>query len=550
MSPRTASLAVPASLRGEGEQISLDDLGIPLSEVTFVAVDLETTGGSPRQCAITEVGAVKFRGGEVLGEFQSLVNPGQPIPRAITWLTGIDDLTVRDAAPVEAVLPALLEFIGDAVFVAHNARFDFGFISEGLRRLDYPPLPGPPVCTAKLGRRVVGQDVRNCRLQTLAEYFRTLHRPTHRALADARACADVFHGLLDRAGRMGILTLEDLHTAGRARGQAHYSKIRLTDHLPRLPGVYLFRRAGGEILYVGKSKDIRSRVRSYFYGDSRKKIESMLAQTGSVEARPCPTELEALVTEARLIRRHEPRYNRRGKTWRRYAYLRVDPGEAWPRLKVVKAAKEGSVCLGPFASRRAAELAKEALEEAFPIRRCTRSMGRATRFSPCPLATMGRCLAPCDGRVSPERYEELVRALVTSLSCPDGLLEALEARMTRLASTARFEEAGLLRDRLSALVHALQRARFETWLASAETLVLADADGRRYRFHRGRLGGGEPVGVPVEPGSADEVAAVRSWMRSNRVRVVEAVGAPAEEIDGGRRLRDLARRIEQACSPG
>jgi DNA polymerase-3 subunit epsilon len=533
------------------DQASFEDLGTPLSEVTFVALDLETTGGSPRTCAITEVGAVKIRGGQVLGEFQTLVDPGVPIPPAITWLTGIDQLTVRDAPPIEAVLPGLLEFIGDAVFVAHNARFDFSFVNEGLRRLDYPLLPGPPVCTAKLARRVVGQDVRNCRLATLAEYFRTPHRPTHRALDDAWACADVLHGLFDLGGRLGILSLSDLQAACRARGRPHYAKIRMTDHLPKAPGVYVFRRPGGEILYVGKSKDIRSRVRSYFYGDSRKKVESLLAETGSVEARPCASELEALVTEARLIRRHEPRYNRRGKTWRRYVYLRVDTAEAWPRIKIVKAPRGAGSFLGPFASRRVAELAKEALEEAYPIRRCTRSMGRSTRFSPCALAGLGRCVAPCDDRVTPERYEELVRSLVTSLSCPDGLLEALEARMGRLAAGGRFEEAGLLRDRLRALVQAMVRARFDGWFAAADTLVLAGADGARYRFRRGRFeaGDGEGVTLPVPPGDADEVSVVRTWLAANPVRVVEAGGtAPAEAVDGGRRLRDLARRIDLAMS--
>ncbi len=517
--------------------------------MTFVALDLETTGGSPRTCRITEVGAVKMRGGRVLGEFQTLVDPEVPIPPAITWLTGIDAITVRDAPPIASVLPGLIEFIGDAVFVAHNARFDFSFVNEGLRRLDYPLLPGPPICTAKLGRRVVGQDVRNCRLATLAEFFRTPHRPTHRALDDAWACADVLHGLLELGGRLGILSLSDLQAACRARGQPHYAKIRLTDHLPKAAGVYLFRRPEGEILYVGKAKDIRTRVRSYFYGDSRKKVEALLAETGSVEARPCATELDALVTEARLIHQHAPRYNRRGKTWRTYAYLRVDTSEAWPRVKVVSRPRGDGAFLGPFASRRVAVLAKEALEEAFPIRRCTRSMGRSTRFSPCALASMGRCLAPCDGRVGPERYGELVRSLVRSLSCPDGLLEALEARMSRLSNDGRFEEAGLLRDRVRALVAAMTRARFEGWFAAAETLVLADADGVRYRFHRGRLGGGEGVELPVPPADADEVSAVRGWLAHNPVRVVEATGGGvAEPLDGGRRLWDLARRIDRARS--
>ena len=140
----------------------------------------------------------------------------------------------------------------------------------------------------------------------------------------------MLHGLLDLGGRLGILTLGDLQDAVRARGRPHYGKIRLADALPHAPGVYLFRGREGQVLYVGKSNDLRARVKSYFYGDSRKKIENLLAEVHSVEGIGCAGELEALVTEARLIRRHEPKYNRQGKTWRRSAYLKLDPTEAYP----------------------------------------------------------------------------------------------------------------------------------------------------------------------------------------------------------------------------
>ena len=230
----------------------------------------------------------------------------------------------------------------------------------------------------------------------------------------------------------------------------------MADHLPHAPGVYLFRGRDGGVLYVGKSKDLRARVKSYFYGDERKKIEDLLAQTTSIDGETCGSELEALVTEARLIRAYEPKYNRRGKTWRRYAYLKVDPAEAFPRLKIVRAAAPGDGCayLGPFGSSSTARLAKEALEEVMPIRRCTTAMRAGTRFAPCALADMGRCVAPCDGRVDPERYGELVRRLVSSLTSPGGLLGALERRMAHLAKQERYEEAGLVRDRLRALVDA------------------------------------------------------------------------------------------------
>ena len=218
------------------------------------------------------------------------------------------------------------------------------------------------------------------------------------------------------------------------------------------------------MLYVGKSVDLRSRVKSYFYGDGRKKVEDLLAETASVDGLACGSELESLILEARLIREHEPKYNRRGKTWRKYAYLRIDDAEAYPRIKVVRETKGGGAFLGPFPSSHLARLAKEALEDVFPIRRCTTAMRASTRFAPCALADMHRCLAPCDGRVGPERYEELVRSLISSLSTPGGLLGTLEARMRGLAEQERFEEAALARDRLRALAEALARSRIDGWL--------------------------------------------------------------------------------------
>ena len=409
-----------------------------------------------------------YRGGERLGTFGSLVDPRQPIPPYVAQLTGISDAMVSGAPPIEHVLPSLLEFLRGAVFVAHNASFDFGFLNANLRRLDYPPLEGPPVCTAKLARRVVWPDVPNVRLQTLARYFRTRVQPSHRALADAEATGEVFAGLLDAGARLGILTLGDLREACSARGRPNFGKIALAASLPRSPGVYLFEDRSGRVLYVGKAKDLRARVKSYFYGDERKKVQDLLASVAAVRGVPTDGELEALALEARLIARHEPRYNAHGKRWRRYAYLKVDLRDAWPRIKVVRSASSGddAVYLGPFGSSSRARLAKEALEHVAPIRRCTTSMGARTRFAPCALADMGRCAAPCDGRTTPEAYARLVRELLASIAAPGSMLEDLEARMSVLAEQERYEEAALARDRLRALADALARARTDAWLVA------------------------------------------------------------------------------------
>jgi len=374
----------------------------------------------------------------------------------------------------------------------------------------------------------------------------------HRALADAQACAEVLHGLLELGGRLGILTLGDLHEAVRARGHPNFGKIRLADHLSHSPGVYLFKGRDGRVLYVGKSKDVRGRVKSYFYGDERKRIDDLLSEVRSVEGVECSSELEALVVEARLIRRHEPKYNRRGKTWRRYSYVKIDPSEAFPRLKVVRAvrADDGCAYLGPFANGSRARLAKEALEEVYPIRRCTRSMSARTRFAPCALADMGRCPAPCDGRIDPERYGELVRRLVSSLTSPGGLLGALEHRMADLAEQERFEEAALVRDRLRTLAEALARRRTDTWLVGAGALALRDMEGCSLRFVGGSLVCVErdaAVTVPVARERAGELAAVRSWLSKNRVTIESCDRAPAEPVDGGAaiaRVLALARAGE------
>jgi DNA polymerase-3 subunit epsilon len=540
---------MPHTLDAQPWQTTLDE-GVPLREVEFCVVDLETTGGSPADAAITEVGAVRYRAGERIGVFHTLVDPRCPIPVSITHLTGIDGPCIAGAPTIEAVLPGLVEFLRGGVFVAHNARFDFAFLNAALDRLDYRSLDGPPVCTARLARRIVWPDVPNVRLHTLAQYFSTSVRPSHRALDDAQACAEVLHGLLELGGRLGILTLGDLRSSVTARGRPHFGKIRLADALPRAAGVYLFKGRGGDVLYVGKSKDLRTRVKSYFYGDARKKVGDLLSQTATVEGIPCETELEALVLEARLIRRHEPRYNRRGRTWRRYAYLRIDTTEAFPRIKVVREANGRGAFLGPFSTSADAKLAKEALEEAHPIRRCTTAMRYTTRFAPCVLADIGRCAAPCDGRATPERYEELVRELISSLSNPDELLEGLERRMGLLAAEERYEEAALARDRLRALAEGLARSRADRWLIDPGSLVLRVSNGSRVRFRRGSL-----VAPAVEPASeaeglalpcprhrADEVAAVRSWLARNPTTIEHADIAPAEGATGGSALHRILAR--------
>ena len=186
-----------------------------LAETTFAVLDLETSGGSPRLGAgITEIGVVKVKGGEVLRTFQSFVDPGHSLPLFITQLTGISDEMLISAPFIDEILPTLFEFLGsaeDTVVVAHNSPFDLSFLKAASKthEIEWPDYL--IVDTARLARAVLDRDeVINCKLSTLAEFFGASTSPNHRALDDALATVDVLHGLIERLAGFDVHSFEQL----------------------------------------------------------------------------------------------------------------------------------------------------------------------------------------------------------------------------------------------------------------------------------------------------------------------------------------------------
>ena len=527
-------------------QRSFEDLGTPLRDVTFCVLDLETTGGSNANDAITEVGAVKVRGGEILGTFQTLVNPGVAIPPNITYLTGITQSMVVPAPRIDSVLPSLLEFARDTVVVGHNVRFDVGFLRAAAARLGYEQWPGRSVDTCALARRLVREEVPNCRLGTLADRLRLPHRPSHRALDDAWATVDLLHLLLERAGSMGVVTLDDLHQLPTIKGHPQSRKLKLTVDLPRRPGVYLFRDGGGRVLCVGKATDLRSRVRSYFSGDGRRKVDGLLRELARIDHIECAGPLEAAVLEVRLIHEHLPRFNRRTTTWRRYAYLKLTLDERFPRLSVVRTPKadDGCLYLGPLPSTSAARQVAEAIESAVPIRRCTKRPARnPTRTGPCAPAQLGVSTCPCSGDIDEDAYACIVDDVVCGLTVdPDRLLRPLEERMRLLARDERFEDAASARDRAAALSRAIGRQRrLDALRRSGRLLVEVPKEeaaflvgGRLVDAWRGDRGAPGWLEAPFDEDDdgplprhlADELSCVAEWLdtRATKVRLLRCDG--------------------------
>jgi len=438
------------------QQRSFHDLGTPLAEVTFCVIDLETTGGSPAQCGITEIGACKIRRGELVGTFHTLVYPGEPVPAFIRLLTGITDEMLVEAPPIEAVLPSLIEFVRGCVLVAHNARFDVSFLNAALQRVGRDVLDNEVVDTARLARRVLAGEVPDRRLATLAHYLRCAHQPSHRAYSDALATVDVLHCLIERLAAFGVTTLEDLASASYARLDRTFGKIRLADELPRGIGMYRFLGAGGATLYVGKATQTKARVRSYFYAEARARMRNLLREVQAIEAVPFPTLLEAEVAEARAIATEMPPYNRAGKrrgTW----FVKLAVGRR-PRFACARVRKDdGGVYLGPFGSMGQARTLIEALQDAFRIHRCT----EPSRCRGCAFGDMGTC-------VGSDQRRELGAAAAAVLADHDRVFSALTTKMRRLAAAERFEEAAELRRRGAALESALIRdARVRPWRTPA-----------------------------------------------------------------------------------
>jgi DNA polymerase III subunit epsilon len=572
-------VAEPQFVQGTLDTLLEDPGAMSLRDTTFVVVDLETTGGAPDGGGITEVGAVKVRGGEELGVLATLVNPGERIPPFITVLTGITEAMIAPAPPVEQVLPPLLEFLHGAVLVAHNAPYDVGFLKAACARHGYS-WPAPRVLdTAALARRVLPRDeVPNRRLATLARHFRTPRRPTHRALDDALATVDVLHALIARLGGHKVFTLGDTLEFVRAVSPVQRRKRHLAEGLPHVPGVYVFRALDGRALYVGTSGDIATRVRSYFTAaEKRARIDEMLNAAERVEAIECAHSLEAEVRELRLIAAHAPPYNRRSKFPERVVWLKLTT-EAYPRLSLVRQlAADGAAYLGPFASLRAAEQAAAGLYDAVPLRQYTLRLSTRTTVSACALAELGRCPAPCEHRITLEEYDR--RAAdpfrIATVGDPGTVVESLLARIDRLAGARRYEEAAVVRGRLAAVLRVTIRMQRLTGLTSLAELIgarraadggwelaivrhgrLAAAGASRPRVHprttlevlRATAETVIPGPGPTPAASAAETERILAWLERPDTRLVEVSAGWASPLRGAARFRELLARAEAAPS--
>lgn len=569
-------LAVPPP---PADQLAFDDIDLPLSATTFVIVDLETTGTSPVNDAITEIGAVKVRGGEVLGELATLVDPGRSVPPQVTQLTGITTAMVYAAPPIAQVLPSFLEFAAGSVLVAHNARFDMGFLRAAALQCDTAWPKTQVLCTVQLARRILTrEEAPSVRLHSLARLFRTAATPTHRALDDARATADVLHELLARVGNQGVHTVPDLLAYLPGVTSAQRTKRTLAQCLPELPGVYLFRGPGGEPLYTGTSVNLRRRVRGYFTGsETRSRMKEMVSLATAIDHVVCAHALEAGVRELRLIAAHAPPYNRRSKFPKRAWWLALS-SEAFPRFSITRQARPAA--LGPFRNRGDAVDVAATIAEFCGIRTCTRRIP-AHAAHDCEPELVGGCPAAQPVPVTTARYAAAAESATSLiLGTANAPARAMVDRISVHAASGHYETASRLRDRAATAITALRRTQRLAALARLPEITAARPDGNGgWDFAVVRFGqlasaatarrGVAPMvaaeqaivsaqtvipdtGHPLHGAPAEETALILNWLALPGTRIVRCDAGYAEPAGGVGPLESWLEKARAAaqCADG
>jgi DNA polymerase-3 subunit epsilon len=373
-------------------------------------VDLETTGAHPAWERITEIAVVEVVDGEVASEWSTLVNPGTPIPAAIQALTGITNEMVEDAPAFEDLAEALYERLEGRVFVAHNARFDCGFLRHAFERTGIKFRPRM-LCTVKLSRRLYPEHARH-NLDSLIARHNLSCTARHRAMGDAQA---VWQFLRIAADERGSERMEEevAQLVKRPSLPAHIS-LEMIDAIPEAPGVYLFHGENGTLLYVGKSLDMRSRVLAHFSDDLRSSREQQLArEVRSIEWRRSCGELGALLAEAALVKELQPAFNRQLRKVNELCGFALEPhGVRLAREEEINSETVTSL-YGVFRSSRAAQAALRGLADEHGLCLQTLGMERAKRKGgACFRHQIKRCAGVCAGRESPRAHQaRLVSAL-------------------------------------------------------------------------------------------------------------------------------------------
>jgi DNA polymerase III subunit epsilon len=384
---------------------------IPLEKADFCIVDVETTGLSPRTNNIIEIGIVKISGSKIVDRYSSFINPGRNIPYYITALTGISDEDVYDAPFFDDIAYDVKNFLTGSILSAHNLAFDYSFLRREFSASGFDFDIKEKLCTMRLARRLFPME-KSKSLGNMCLLLKVNNSKKHRAIGDAEAAANILlkmisllkteHGIKTAAEVIAFQTIPKKEK----KAKAHKKVAEEVSYLPDAPGVYYFLNSKNEIIYIGKAKSLKERIRNYFSPGAPRKAKKIISQARNLKIQITNSELTALLYEAEMIKLIKPKHNSQLKKYGNKYFLRVLLSHPFPSLEITNSFDfDGNDYFGLFISRTKAEIIFDILQKTFALRECSDIEFNKKRR--CFLADIERCTAPCISNENDEYNSEL-----------------------------------------------------------------------------------------------------------------------------------------------
>lgn len=436
---------------------------IPFEEAEFCVFDFETTGTSSRTDKVIEIGMAKIKHGKIVDTFSTFINPGRPVPLYITNITGITTNDVQDAPYFDEVYSQVSSFIGDSILVAHNLGFDISFLRNECYSAELQMIPNEAICTLKIARKIF-PELPSKSLGNIVKFLKIRHRNVHRGLGDAIATGKVLLKMFKTLRYdFNIDSIEDLisfQSSSSLPPSFSIKKKKLAEDLqkaPTQPGVYFFMNAKGEIIYIGKAKSLKERVRNHFMSNAIRKSKKIVQAASSLEFKTTNSELTALLAEAELIKLHKPKFNTLLKNFPRSYFVKIT-SEKYPIPEIASSFEfDGSDYYGPYPNRNSVTETKEIIDKAFQLRECDEKEFKKKRN--CYLLDIKRCTGPCIEDDNNNTYNEEIKRVHEFLSGQNqSAIERLLNKMKTFSENQKFEEAAQIRDVVQRILNQLQRS--------------------------------------------------------------------------------------------
>lgn len=419
---------------------------ILIEEAEFCFLDVETTGLSPSENNVIEIGAVKVSKLRVGKKMSTFINPVRDIPFYITQLTGITNQDVTDAPLFEEIAVPVKEFVGETIIGGHNFAFDNSFLKKEYMYSGEEYFKNPQVCTLRIARRLY-PALKSKSLGNVAHYLNLKNPNAHRALGDALVTARIFIKMVkELKEKEGISTVGELlnyQYVPQAKQTIKIKKKLGQDIavLPATPGIYYFINSKGDVIYIGKAKSLKDRISSYFSAAAPRKTKKILTQASRLKVELTNSELTALLAEAEMIKLLKPKMNTMLKKYGNKYFLRFSREHEFPRVELSKEFDfDGNDYFGPFSRKEKVTTLVELIDKTFMLRECTEK--EFSRGKRCFLADIERCTAPCVEEDSGSYEEELNKVYEFLYGKNQFALNRLLGKMKENSDNKKYEAAG------------------------------------------------------------------------------------------------------------